>query len=574
MHDEWGIRDGYYDIEGSWHPTPDETRDRLRRSMGTPATGVPLWFVAEGQGHVLWNPCRIVLEDGTELGPLHELPPDLPIGYHDLAPADGSESTRLIVHPSCCPPLPRASGASAQLYALWSDRSWGIGDLGDLRTLAISLRRGGGSAILVSPLHQPAPATPQEDSPYYPSTRRAWNPLLLAIDAPPPADLVCHPDDLIDRDAVWSAKRAALERRFDSEVRSAPALQPPTRKSTPTTPPTPTTARTAPPSSVAAWNALCDEHGSDWTRWPDDVRRYDPVVIATRCAEDEAFAHRAEFHDWCQGLMGDQLQDVTASDVRIIGDLAIGFSPSGADAWEFQDLLALDMRLGAPPDPFNQEGQEWGIPPFVPWRLRAAAYRPFIDTIRCALRGVHGLRMDHVMGLFRQFWIPAGSKPEEGAYVTFPADELLAIVCLEATRAAAFVIGEDLGTVEEGVREQLAACNVAGTKVLLFEEQPPNEWTANCLATVTTHDLPTVAGLLTGTDGTRDLIERVRAVTDAPSVDGAIAAVHRALLASPAALRLVSVDDVAMALERPNHPGTIDRPNWRRRLPVSVDQIM
>lgn len=555
MHDEWGITDGYFDVGGTWHVTSDTTREALRGAMGIPVDGPPMWFVAAGSSPALWNPCRIVLEDGTDSGEVTDIPADLPIGYHRLVPIDGGPTTRLVVHPTSCRALPRAWGAAAQVYALWSRRSWGIGDLGDLRTLTVSLHAAGGRALLLSPFHQPAPSSPQEDSPYFPSSRRAWNPLMIALDDPPPVELQCTPESLIDRDSVWAAKRRVLEAMFaDASLRSEAGSVPD-------------------PGGVAVWNALCDRYGPDWQEWPGDVRRFDQAAIAERLGNDRDLAAGAAFHEWCQQLIGRQIGDVAATGVDLIGDLAIGISPDGADAWEFQDLLALDMRVGAPPDPFNDQGQEWGIPPFVPWRLRAAAYAPFIETIRCALRGVQGLRIDHVMGLFRQFWIPAGGQPATGAYVTFPADELLAIICLEATRAAAFVVGEDLGTVADGVRQTLAAWNIAGTRVLWFDPLPPGEWPVNSLATITTHDLPTIAGVFEGSDGDAQHAARLRTVSAGGTAADAIADAHSALLHSPASLRLVSLDDITGAIERPNHPGTVDRPNWRRRLPFSVDNI-
>ena len=550
MHDEWGISDGYFDVSGEWHATDTVSRDLLRLAMGTPEPGPPMWFVPSGETHTLWDPCRLVLEDGTALGEVTALPDDLPMGYHQLHPLGGGPETHLVVHPTTCPPIPSAWGVTVQIYSLWSNGSWGIGDLADLATLGWSLAQAGGGVMLLSPLHQPAPTTPQEHSPYYPSSRRSWNPLLIALGDPPPEHLRCTPDELIHRDQVWTAKRAALE---------ALCAQ--------STSPTPL------PNSVALWNALCDEFGPEWQQWPAELQRFDADVIATRLRDDREFAQRAGFHQWCQSIIAEQLAAVRASGIALIGDLAVGFAPNGADAWEYQDALALGVRIGAPPDPFTPLGQEWGIPAFVPWRLRRALYAPFIATLRAALRGVDGLRIDHVMGLFRQYWVPAGSSPHDGAYVNFPAEELLAILCLEATRAGAFVIGEDLGTLPDGMRETLAARAIAGTRVLWFEPDQPAAWPKHALATVTTHDLPTIAGVFAGTDGDAEQLERLRALSDGPDVDEVVAQIHSSLIASPSALRLLSMDDVCVSTERPNRPGTVGGSNWRRRLPRSVDDI-
>ena len=550
MYDEWGISDGYFDVAGEWHATSDSTRQRLRDAMGRPEPGPPMWFLPSGEAHTLWDPCRLVLEDGTDLGEISALPADLPIGYHVLAPSNGGPDTHLVIHPSTCPPIPAAWGVTAQIYSLWSSGSWGIGDLADLATLARSLGGAGAGAILISPLHQSAPSLPQQDSPYYPSSRRAWNPLLIGIGHAPPPELECSPDDLIDRDAVWTAKRAVLQQICAESTEPTPL-----------------------PDAIALWNALCDEFGPDWQAWPMELRTFDLSAIAARLRTNTSFARRASFHQWCQRIVAEQLSVIAHSGMALIGDLAVGFSPQGADAWEYQHLLALDVQIGAPPDPFNTAGQQWGIPGFVPWRLRNVRYEPFIATVRAAMRGVSGLRIDHVMGLFRQFWIPEGASADDGAYVSFPSDELLAIICIEATRSATFVIGEDLGTVQDGVREALEARCIARTRVLWFEPDPPGTWGANSLATATTHDLPTIAGVFSGTDGDAEQHARLLAVASGDSAAAAVQATHDALLASPARLRLLTMEDVCGCTERPNHPGTVGGANWRRLLPRAVDAV-
>ncbi|MBI5090407.1 MAG: 4-alpha-glucanotransferase, partial [Actinobacteria bacterium] len=219
MEDEWGICDGYEDVHGGWHPTPEAARVRLRAAMGDPTPGRPMWFVLAGQRVPVPGEHELRLEDGGTTTITDQLPADLPIGYHDLAPVDGGAVVRLVVHPPQCPPLPRTWGVAVQVYELWSDASWGIGDLRDLRTLAQAVASRGGGALLLSPLHQPVPLLGQDPSPYYPSTRRAWSPLLLSLDAAPPAHLRCRPGELIDRDEVWISKRAALEAEFDAQPR-------------------------------------------------------------------------------------------------------------------------------------------------------------------------------------------------------------------------------------------------------------------------------------------------------------------------------------------------------------------
>lgn len=551
--DDWGITDGYHDVHGAWHPIAEQTRTAMQRSMGTPRAGRPMWFVEHGTGHELWGPCDLQLDDGADRGVVHHLPPDLPVGYHDLAPVDGGPVTRLIIHPATCPQIPDMWGVAAQTYALWGSRSWGIGDLHDVRDLAERIMAAGGGALLLSPLHQPAPTLPQEPSPYFPSSRRAWNPLLVALDATPPSRLRCAPDQLIDRDDVWIAKRSVLEAEFEArfDARFEASFDA-------------TAGPVSEPDAVAWWNAHCDVLQADWQQWPAELDRSDTALV-----------ERARFHQWVQERIAVQLADVADTGITLIGDMAVGFSPAGADASEYRQLLALDMRIGAPPDKFNTAGQDWGIPPFVPWRLREALYQPFIDTVRACLRGVHALRIDHVMGLFRQYWVPAGGSPTDGAYVRFPAHELLAILCLEATRAGAFVVGEDLGTVEPEVRAMLAERRIAGTRVLWFEDEPPSTWPADTLATVTTHDLPTVTQVFVRDEPDDEVRNRLMAVApDATDPASAIAAANATLLGSSSRLRLVSTDDLAGATDQPNVPGRNNHPNWRIRLPKPVSELL
>ena len=205
------------------------------------------------------------------------------------------------------------------------------------------------------------------------------------------------------------------------------------------------------------------------------------------------------YHQWLQWLIDEQLGRASA-EIRVMHDLPIGVDPGGADAWAWQDVLAQGCSVGAPPDLYNTQGQDWGLPPFIPHKLRACGYEPVVKTLRAVLRHAGALRIDHVMGLFRLFWIPHGMGPQHGTFVRYKAEELLAIVALESHRAGAFVVGEDLGTVEMGVREQLAERNVLSYRLLWFETTPPRDYPPLAMVAVTTHDLPTIAGLWSGED--------------------------------------------------------------------------
>jgi 4-alpha-glucanotransferase len=262
----------------------------------------------------------------------------------------------------------------------------------------------------------------------------------------------------------------------------------------------------------------------------------------------------------------------------------------GADAWAWQDVLASGVSVGAPPDAFNSQGQDWGSPPLVPWRLQAAEYEPFIQSIRATMAGAGGLRIDHVMGLFRLWWVPAEGSAADGAYVRYPSEDLLDIVALESHRAQAIVVGEDLGTVEEGVREAMAEHGVLSYRLLWFEDDDPAQWPAEAMAAITTHDLPTVAGLWTGADlaeqreygtGTDEELERGRAsllaqldgVPEGASPAEAVEAAHRRLATAPSVLLSATLDDALAEERRPNMPGADARPNWRLPLSVPVEEL-
>ena len=265
---------------------------------------------------------------------------------------------------------------------------------------------------------------------------------------------------------------------------------------------------------------------------------------------------------------------------RLVQDLPVGFSPDGADAWIWQDSLAPGISVGAPPDAFNANGQNWGLPPFIPHKLRAAAYEPFIRTLRASFRRDGGLRIDHVMGLSRLFWIPPGGNPRAGAYVYYPIDDLLRIVALESHRARAVVIGEDLGTVELALRTQLRKHRLFSYGVLWFEAEPPAEWPANALAAISTHDLPTIAGIWSegdlreqetlGLHPDHDDVRRMRVALadrigadDSTSVEDVVVRTHRLLARTPSRLAVASLEDALAMTSRPNIPGTSrQRPNW------------
>ena len=596
--DAWGIDDGYWDVAGGWHPTSPETAAALRAAMGAdgdpgaaPADEHPVWVVRAGRGDPLLGPCDLTLEDGSELRAEEALPPDLPLGYHDLRPRDGGPVTRLIVSPGRChlPAGLRRWLLAVQLPACRSQASWGIGDLADLRAIGSWAAERGAGMLAVSPLHAPLPAARVEPSPYFPSSRRWLNPLLLRIDELPGAggdatiralgDEARRLNDgpLVDRDAVWDLKRRALEAHW-AEV--GPDLRFERWRAD----------QGDDLETYARFCALAEHHGTDgrgWSAWPEEQRHpAHPGVTAFAAAR----ADRVAFWAWVQFLAAEQLARAEEP-LPLLTDLAIGVDPGGADAWALQDVLALDVRVGAPPDEFNRAGQDWGIPPFVPHALRAGAYRPVRSLWRAATRG-GGVRIDHVMGLSRLFWLPPRGSPADGTYVRYPVDELLAVLAIESVRSGAIVVGEDLGTVEEGLRERLADAGLLSYRLVWFEDAPPEDYPAQALGAVTTHDLPTVAGVWSGADAAdqqaagiepdeaalgrlRDtLVELTGLDADAP-VEEVIVAVHERLARSPCALVAATLEDALALRRRPNLPGTThERPNWSLPLPVPLEDAL
>jgi len=277
--------------------------------------------------------------------------------------------------------------------------------------------------------------------------------------------------------------------------------------------------------------------------------------------------------------------------VGVVQDLAVGIDRAGADGWIWQDVFALGMDVGAPPDEFNTRGQNWGLPPLDPWRLRACGYSPWVESLRGCLRHAGGIRIDHVMGLFRLYWIPFGSEPAAGAYVRYRDDEMLDILALEAQRAGAVVVGEDLGTVEDHVRAALYERDVLSYRVWWFEGERTPAWPEKALGAVTTHDLPTVAGVLDGSDleaqkslgmnpneqSAQGIRWRLLDWTGSHEGDDPAEVIGRAysdLAEAPCVLLTVSLEDALAVSDRPNMPGTLDEwPNWKRALPVPLEQL-
>ena len=513
-------------------------------------------------------------------------------------------------HPAA-PAAPRSGwGFTVQLYSVRSRHSWGHGDLRDLADLATwSGRELGAAFVLINPLHAAEPVPPVSASPYLPMSRRFLSPLYLRVEDIPeyallpsgqreriaalaaPLQAGNSSPALIDRDAVWAAKRAALEivhswplaparraafRRFT--VREGQALE-----------------------DWATWCALAEMHGPDWRSWPAALQSPRSATVA---AERTRLHARTEFHAWLQWAAQAQRAAAQAAaraagmSIGVIGDLAVGAHPGGADAWAQQDVLAPGMSVGAPPDEFNPRGQDWALPPWHPGLLEAVGYQPLADLVRAGFTDSGGLRADHVMGLFRLWWVPAGMPADQGTYVRYRHEAMVGLLAGEAARAGGVAIGEDLGTVEQWMRDYLAARRVLGTSMLWFERRadgtplPPRRWRRDCLATVGTHDVPPAAAFLTGehvelrsrlgllTGSLAAERERAAAAVSAwrdalagqgllplgpaPAADEFTRALYGYLARTPAALIGVSLADAVGDRRPQNLPGTTDQyPNWR-----------
>lgn len=544
------------------------------------------------------------------------VPDGLPLGYHELIAVlqDGSEHRcpvivtpdRLTVHDLSGKP---SWGLMAQLYSIRSRRSWGIGDLVDLADLAAwGAQYGGADWVLVNPLHAASPTVPLEPSPYLPVTRRFANPIYLRVEAVPEyAYLPAAQRDsveamaatlapantspaLLDRDASWTAKRRALElvhavprtpgrqAGFVAYVeREGQGLM-----------------------DFATWCALMDARGDDAGHWPQELK--DPRSSAVDDVREQ-LADQVEFHLWCQWVLDEQLASAQRAarqagmSIGIVHDLAVGVHPEGSDAWALGDVLAKGVSVGAPPDMYNQKGQDWSQPPWRPDRLAQSGFAPFRDMLRTVLRNAGGIRIDHVLGLFRLWWIPAGMGADQGTYVRLDHEALVGILALEAQRADCLVIGEDLGTVEEWVQDLLRDRGILGTTILWFEStdagtpKHPGDWRAASLASVTVHDLPPTAGFLDGEhirirDSLNLLARPVEQEWDDlrgaigdwtqiarghgylpesgdPSPVDLTIALHELAAGSPAAMVGVALPDLVGDVRAQNQPGTHrEYPNW------------
>jgi len=468
------------------------------------------------------------------------LPPDLPLGYHELEldAAGVTARTNLIAAPDRCylpaelGPGARSWGLSCQLYGLRSERNWGMGDFTDLAALARAVGSCRAAALGINPLHALFAAEPLHVSPYSPSSRTQLDYLYIDVTAVPgfaedeivralmrgewfkATHWAARSAELIDYGAVAACKRPVLEalfRRFQSRELSADG-----------------TAKTAVGQAFRVFQRIGGQSLADfavfeslheyylhekrqfsWQNWPAPMRN-------PRSAEVAAFAvehrDRVEFFQFLQWEADRQLAAAaaagreTGTSIGLYRDLAVGADPNGAEAWADQELVAPGASIGAPPDALSRGGQNWGLAPVNPLVLRRQGFAPFIASLRANMRHAGILRIDHVMSLSRLYWIPTGMEARAGAYVNYPFEDLLRLVALESQRHACAVVGEDLGTVPEGFRDTMRSANVLSYRIFVFERRqdgeflPPTEYPALAAASAATHDIATLKGFWLGGD--------------------------------------------------------------------------
>ncbi len=573
-----------------------------------------------------------------------ELPAIAETGYHTLEvrAGDALDSLPLIVTPARCHQPEsihaggRVWGLSAQLYGVRSRRNWGMGDFTDLGHLLEWAARVGASLVGINPLHALFPHNPRHASPYSPSSRRFLNILYLDVEAVPEfaecdeaRQWVAATDfqarlralreaTLVDYAGVAAAKFAILERlhrHFRARHRDS-----------------------ARGRAFAAWRRQGGEdlerfaihhalqahlHAGDsqlwgWPVWPVAYRDPDTAEVA-----DFVAAHRDQIDLvlYLQWLAQAQLNEVMRRasalglGVGLYRDLAVGVDLGGAETWSRRALFAPAARVGSPPDDFNLFGQDWGLPPWIPHRLREAAYAPYIAMLRANMQGGGALRIDHVMGLMRLFWLPPGMRGDQGAYVAYPFHDLLGILALESQRNRCLVVGEDLGTVPDAVREAMRERGMLSYRLFYFEREAdgaflaPGRYPEEAMVAASIHDLPTLAGFWRGVDldlrarlGLFPSEEERRRQNAARAEDRArllrtlehegllpegmdtqpagvpemtpelVRALHLYLARTPARVALVQAEDMLGELEQANLPGTTDaHPNWQRKLPLDLE---
>jgi 4-alpha-glucanotransferase len=573
--------------------------------------------------------------------------PLLSQGYHKLKLSYGQQtaSCHLIFAPKTCYSPQEASpekmwGYAAQLYSLKSESNWGMGDFGDLKTLVKNSAEQGAAAIGLNPLHPLYQNNPAHRSPYSPTSRCFLNSLYIDVTQVPnfssckAAQLRFNSDEfqakvnfvrnteLIDYPGVADVKFEIIELLFEDFIQanndqnvSATYQEFSDFKAEQGDDLLLLTTFDA----LYEYFRMIDSNAYGWKMWPSEFQSPHSAQVA---AFQQQHAKRLDYFAFLQWLAHRQLTDVAAlteqagMPIGLYLDLAVGCDGSGVDVWSDKDVYVSGAAVGAPPDAMNTLGQDWGLTPINPVALQQQGYLPLIKALRSNMQYAGALRIDHILGLMRQYWVAPGMKADQGVYITFPFKDILRIIALESRRNDCVVIGEDLGTVPDGFSEIMAAAGLLSYKVLFFERwesglfKRPELYPAQSMVTVSTHDLPTLTGWWTGRDlhwrqalnlypsdeiGQQERQARIQDrsllvaaladldvidVTKAPQQSPAIIntelsiAVQKYMAKAHSHIQLIPLEDTLEIVEQVNIPGTIDEhPNWRQKLPVTMTEF-
>ncbi|RUT34840.1 4-alpha-glucanotransferase [Arsenicitalea aurantiaca] len=592
----------YWGIDGTAHDVPEATRERILAAMGMDVSSPEALARA-----------------------LAEAPDDQPV-VMQLRPGTRCFVPDWLEEGKCW-------GIAIQLYAVRSERNWGIGDYADLARLGAIGARAGADFLGTNPLHAPFMADPNRRSPFFPSTRRFLNPLYIAVDDVPGFDPAMVDGDeiarlralpAVDYVGVAALKRSALRQAFD-RWRTLDGLPEPYRH-----------------ADFEAFRTregvLLERHGlfealseaktaeglgSGWEGWPEPLHDPESAEVATFAVEHAA---EVRFHVWLQFLASVQLEAAQAAAIAAgmrVGlylDFAVGEAPDGSGTWSNPSLCMRGVSIGAPPDYFATDGQDWGLAPLSPAALDRHQRAPFRDMMASSMRYAGALRIDHAMALWQLFLVPHGEPPSRGTYVRYPIEEMVGVVAQASHAHRTVVIGEDLGNVPEGFRDLMEIAAILSYRILYFERNPdgfiaPWDYPREALACLSTHDLPTIVGWWRGDDmplrethglmsaesAARHLAERAtereqllaglvhygimtdadadaarRAVTDrdADLPEALVLGVHVMLARTPSRMLAVRLEDLVGQRDPVNLPGTVDAyPNWQIKLPVALEDL-
>jgi 4-alpha-glucanotransferase len=547
--------------------------------------------------------------------------------------------SRIIVTPDSCyiPPKlehQKAWGLSLNLYALRSNRNWGVGDFTDLLDIVQWCSGLKGNYVGINPLHAIPNTIPYGVSPYAPISRLYKNFIYLdlekihevmeSVDLQKFRDRIAelHEQDLIDYEGVASIKEEILKASFDVFLKKQYGKNTKRGKAFKEY-----ISKEGSALQLFGLYMALREHMKEthnvfaWLEWPEEY--HDVNGMAAR-EFSNTHANSVLFYQYVQWLIDDQLMDISLNieqlqmGIGLYHDLAIGSVSGGSDAWSYQNVIASGADVGAPPDDFSLDGQKWGFPPLIPEKLKDTGYELFIQTIQKNMKYGGAIRIDHALGLFRIFWVPDGLKPKEGAYVNQPSQDLIRIIALESVRNKTVVIAEDLGTIGENVRETLKRYRMLSYRLFYFERNYPDpsfllpdRYPELALCAVTTHDLPTLTGYWRGRDievrrglgnysddiwhqHINDRKRDKKLILTALRSQGVIPedypldpeeitemssalcrSIYQYLARTPCKLLLVSLDDIIGTLDQQNLPGTVDAyPNWIRKTPLALEEIM